>query len=323
MPRQLIYTSAARGLTPGQSGYCTVARSRDLREALIPKLEKLSYYTPESNHNPIICAHRFVEVRGTKFHVLTRVVDAGLDFTKRRSFLAHHLVFDPEELRDAATPAEIFLHWKGWLQNWHGDPQWLEDNRPLPTRARRESTIAKHDLWISGRDADRNDFLLLLVERGANWEIAFTNCFQPGDNPADFDIKAAWPNTPGYGAAQRLGAEFIRLAELPETPKSTAAPVAAETATVTAVKSPVQTASLRRVDFGDDRFWRRSLYSTWRARSGRPRPGSCAGRAKLRNWHARHPPARSADVGYAAKATHSGPGTRNANAGTARERSFH
>src|SRR5438067_10215903 len=76
MPQQLIYTSAPRGLLPGQSGYCTVARSRDLREGLVPKLEKLSYYTPEANHNPIICAHRTVELRGTKFHVLTRIVDA-------------------------------------------------------------------------------------------------------------------------------------------------------------------------------------------------------------------------------------------------------
>jgi hypothetical protein len=239
MPRQLIYTSAARGLTPGQSGYCTVARSRDLREALVPKLEKLSYYTPEQNHNPIVCAHRIVEVRGTKFHVLTRIVDAGLDFTKRRSFLAHHLVFDPEELRDAATPAEIFLHWKGWLQNWHGDPQWLEDNRPLPTRARRESTIAKYDLWISGHEADRNDFLPVLLARGANWEITFTNCFQPSDNPGDFDFKAAWPNTPGYQAAQRLGGEFIRLADLPETPKTMAAPVASAPATVAAAELTV------------------------------------------------------------------------------------
>ena len=76
MPRQLIYTSAPRGLTPGQSGYCTVARSRDLREALIPRIEKLSYYTPEANGGAgaVICAHRILDLRGTHFHVLSRIV---------------------------------------------------------------------------------------------------------------------------------------------------------------------------------------------------------------------------------------------------------
>src|SRR5688572_24659369 len=133
MPRQLIYTSAPRGLTPGQSGYCTVARSRDLREALIPRIEKLSYFTPEAAGSPVICAHRILDLRGTHFHVLSRIVDAGLDFTKRRSFLAHHLIFEPGELAASAWPAEIFLQWKGWVESWTGDPQWLEDNRPVPS----------------------------------------------------------------------------------------------------------------------------------------------------------------------------------------------
>jgi hypothetical protein len=227
MPRQLIYTSAPRGLTPGQSGYCTVARSRDLREALIPRLEKLSYYTPDPNHNPIICAHRVLDLRGTKFHVLSRIVDSGHDFTKRRRFLAHHLIFEPSELPNAPAPAEIFLKWKGWLDQWQGDPQWLEDNRPLPARAIPKSTVAKSDLWITGDETDRENFLRALVERGADWEITFTNCFQPGDDPVDFDIKAVWPKTPGYETAKRLDAHFIRLNELPLASKPQAVPAAA------------------------------------------------------------------------------------------------
>jgi hypothetical protein len=215
MPRQLIYTSVPRGLAPGQSGYCTVARSRDLREALIPRLEKLSYYTPEPNYNPIICAHRVIDLRGAKFHVLSRISDAGLDFTKRRSFLAHHLIFEPLELTGAAPPAEIFLRWKGWLQNWHGDPQWLEDNRPLPAPARCDFTLAKSDVWVTGNDADRKNFLHVLGDRGAAWDVTFTNDFQPSDNLTDFDIKAAWPSTPGCEAARRLGAAFISLDQLP------------------------------------------------------------------------------------------------------------
>src|ERR1051325_10551325 len=100
MPRQLIYTSVPRGLTPGQSGYCTVARSRELRDALIPRIEKLSYYTPEPNRNPIICAHRIIDIRGAKFHVLTRIVAAGPDFTKRSRFIAPHLIFQLSVISD-------------------------------------------------------------------------------------------------------------------------------------------------------------------------------------------------------------------------------
>jgi len=229
MPRQLIYTSAPRGLIPGQSGYCTVARSRDLREALIPRIEKLSYYTHEPNQRAVVCAHRILDLRGTKFHILSRIVDSGHDFTKRRGFLAHHLIFDPVEIASAATPAEIFANWKGWLDRWIGEPQWLEDNPPLPARENRPCTIAKCDAWITGDENDRTNFLPTLTRRGADWGITFTNYFQPGDNPNDFDIKAAWPNTTGYEAAKRLGASFIRLDELPQAAQLRTAPVASTT----------------------------------------------------------------------------------------------
>ena len=42
MPLQLIYTSAPRGVVAGRSGYCTVARSATLREAVTLQLEKWS-----------------------------------------------------------------------------------------------------------------------------------------------------------------------------------------------------------------------------------------------------------------------------------------
>jgi hypothetical protein len=215
MPRQLIYTSAPRGLTPGQSGYCAVARSRDLREALIPRLEKLSYYTPEPNSGPVVCAHRVVDLRGSKFHILTRIVDAGHDFTKRRSFLAHHLIFDATEIAAAASPAELFLKWNGWIERWESDPRWIEEDSIFPESKTGATSVAKCDVWVSGNERGRMNFLMSLVERGANWDVTFTNCFQPGDNPDDFDIKAAWPNTAGYEAAKRLGASFISLANLP------------------------------------------------------------------------------------------------------------
>jgi hypothetical protein len=227
MSWQLIYTSAPRGLTPGQSGYCTVARSRDLREALIPRLEKFSYYTPEPNRNPVICAHRIVELRGVRYHVLTRIVDAGLDFTKRRKFIAHHLVFGPAELANVPFPASIFLKWKGWLEHWEGDPQWLSDPAFFP-EPKPSGEIEATNAWITGDARDRENFLYSL--QGCSWDVTFTNCFQPGDHPADFRLRAIWPNTAGFEAAAKAGAEPIRLRDLKtaptrETPVPTAEPI--------------------------------------------------------------------------------------------------
>ena len=110
MPQQLIYTSAPRGLVAGRSGHCTVARSTAMREALMLQLEKLSYYQHLSlsggQERPIYSC-RIVDIRGSQYHVLSRIQDAGLDFTGRTNFLAHHLVFTPEEIRRLPSPPVI------------------------------------------------------------------------------------------------------------------------------------------------------------------------------------------------------------------------
>ena len=114
MPWQLIYTSAPRGLLSGQSGFCTVARSRDLREALVQRLEQISSYhylrvaeAATANRNPTVCAFRILDLRGSKYHVLTRILPCGLDFTARTNHLAHHLVFQADELAQLPSPAAI------------------------------------------------------------------------------------------------------------------------------------------------------------------------------------------------------------------------
>jgi len=83
MPKQLIYTSAPRGIVPGQSGYCTVARSAEMREPLMLRLEQLSYYQHLSlsggKERPI-SAYRIVDIRGTHFCKLNcLMVVSGFD----------------------------------------------------------------------------------------------------------------------------------------------------------------------------------------------------------------------------------------------------
>jgi hypothetical protein len=136
---------------------------------------------------------------------------------------------------------EIFLNWKGWLDQWVGEPQWLNDNRPLPARENHRCAIGKADVWVTGGENDRTNFLPMIVARGGDWGITFTNHFQPGDNSNDFDLKAAWPNSAGYETARRLGATFIRLDELPQASEPKAAPVIA--ATPKALETPARTLS--------------------------------------------------------------------------------
>src|ERR1700678_1533486 len=131
MPQQLIYTSAPRGLVAGRSGYCTVARSASMREGVTLRLEQFSYYhhlSLSGGKDHPISAYRIIDIRGARFHVLSRIRDAGLDFTGRTNFIAHHLVISPEEIASlSTTPAAILRDWSGWLDSWPREPQMLND----------------------------------------------------------------------------------------------------------------------------------------------------------------------------------------------------
>ena len=101
-----------------------------MREALVTQLEQLSYYQHHALTGGIerpIHAFRVLDVRGTRYFVLSRIQDAGLDFTKRTNFLAHHLTFTSEEIENFACPPLLFLHWDGWIQEWESDPELLEN----------------------------------------------------------------------------------------------------------------------------------------------------------------------------------------------------
>jgi hypothetical protein len=243
MAWQLIYTSAPRTLTAGQSGYGTVARHAEMREALVQRLEQLSYYsqgqstTDGSGLNPIIFAYRVLDVRGSKYHVLSRIQDAGLDFTKRTNHLAHHLVFEPQELDTLPSPTLIFLRWDRWCGEWREEPRWLSENDwgNLPRLPRYAPGVASQWQEIAG-DAGAAASLLesphasgcyLACDPGTEkrlaslwgetlrlldpegrfpsrcWQHTFTTCLQSEDQPLDFHWRGLCAGTPAWQAAQR------------------------------------------------------------------------------------------------------------------------
>ena len=251
MPWQLIYTSAPRGLASGQSGFCTVARSADLREAVALRLEQISSYhylqlpgASQSNFNPTISAYRILDVRGAKYYALTRLQPCGMDFTARTNHLAQHLVFQPDELTRLPSPAAILRHWDGWVTFWQGDPRFLDalsidsfNHIPEP------SWPAKGWLQSTG-DAGRAAGLLeseyvrgcyLLSPAGGeqsllelfcetlqlpnytgkyplrSWQHTFTTFLQGEDVSTDFQWRGCRENTPAWEQALRRSVPLIQL----------------------------------------------------------------------------------------------------------------
>lgn len=249
MPQQLIYTSAPRGVVAGRSGHCTVARSATLREALMLQLEKWSYYQHLSlsggRERPIFCC-RVMDLRGARYHVLTRIQDAGLDFTGRTNFLAHHLVFTPEEIRQFPAPPTILLYWPGWVQSWTKEPELLEREdwtslAALPAAAlpaknwqaltgdavhgyglleARAGTAFRVDRLPEAQILALFSESLELLElrdprrdfRASGWQYTFTTSLQEQDNPADFRWRCLHADNPA--ASRFAGPDCRELADI-------------------------------------------------------------------------------------------------------------
>src|SRR5438128_2260477 len=115
MSHELLYTSAPSGLKPGSKGFCTVAMTQGLSPQLADRLEALSAYrfafepgTVQAKSNPVAFAHWRVSVGSRTRSVLSRVADAGFDYSGRANKFAHHLVLDPDE-QVAPGPAWVAM----------------------------------------------------------------------------------------------------------------------------------------------------------------------------------------------------------------------
>jgi hypothetical protein len=128
MSQEIIYTSAPAGLKPGSRGFCTVAATRGIAKPLADQLEDLSGYRHlsaggdgPSAANPIVYSHLKLSIAGRAYHVLSRICDAGLDYSRRTNKLAHHVAVEPADLVPAG-PAAI-LTTPGFMATaWSGEP---------------------------------------------------------------------------------------------------------------------------------------------------------------------------------------------------------
>ena len=123
MPKELIFTSVPTGINPGSTGYCTVAKHKDIDRLLERELETISFYElMDVEYKPVVHAYRVLRINTGTFYVLSRISFSGSDHTGRTNYLAHNLIFDESEVMSMqASPADFFLDGKGWLSSWPAD----------------------------------------------------------------------------------------------------------------------------------------------------------------------------------------------------------
>jgi hypothetical protein len=132
--QEILYTSAPKGLKPGSRGFCTVVSSEGMARNLAERLEALSGYRhafgvhdENRNQNPINWSHTAMRIGGQEWHVLSRIADAGQDYSGRTNKLAHHIALDRNE-RPACGPARI-LQTSGVIT-----AEWNEQVEIIPCR---------------------------------------------------------------------------------------------------------------------------------------------------------------------------------------------
>lgn len=151
---ELIYTSAPRGLRASASGYTVVAQTTDIPAGLVSALEGLSQYRHRSvsanaddGVNPVMCGHYLLTVGYQRYHVLSRIVDSGLDYSGRGNFLAHHLATTDDRLPPGG-PGWVLNHTDVFLDRWDKAPETLSprghmragDSPAKPCRAWKSAT---------------------------------------------------------------------------------------------------------------------------------------------------------------------------------------
>ena len=168
MAQELHFTSSPRGIKPGAQGFCKVAATAGMPNALIEQLERLSVYRaafpagdPRYRLNPPVLSHRLLTIGGRNCHVLSRIGIAPPDYTGRTNFYAHHLVLGDNELLPEG-PAWL-LRAQGLMSSaWQGEPRIIPSPRVLPpTLSAPEAVIT----WQS-------------LTGDANWGLALADACQ-------------------------------------------------------------------------------------------------------------------------------------------------
>ena len=125
----LIYTSAPRLLEAGKTGFGTLARSKEMPQPLVAYIERLSTFDRAAGINTLVFYSMFRQ-GSLKYHVFSRVAEAGADYTGRTNHLAEHFAVEAgsteERALAASTPAAVLLALESmWHQAYKEQPSYL------------------------------------------------------------------------------------------------------------------------------------------------------------------------------------------------------
>jgi len=138
MSQEIVYTSAPQGLKTGSKGFCTVISTEGITDYFAERLEMLSGYrhafSPGDPKAPVNYSHLQIKVGRHSYHVLSRVCDAGFDYSQRSNKLAHHVALEASELVPAG-PAAVLASRGFCITKWDGKTKMLPQGR-LPTAQR-------------------------------------------------------------------------------------------------------------------------------------------------------------------------------------------
>jgi len=154
---EILYTSAPQGLKPGSRGFCTVVSTAGIAKNLAERLESFSGYRhafmaheAQADQNPVNYAHYHTTVGGRKYHVLSRIADAGLDYTQRSNKLAHHVALEPDEVGNApGGPAWVMAAEGFFVKQWDGQVRTLPAGR-RPTGSDRPAQLCQSWKGLTG-----------------------------------------------------------------------------------------------------------------------------------------------------------------------------
>jgi hypothetical protein len=128
MAGELVYTSVAKGLNRGESGFCVVARSANISPILLNRLEAMSGYRelfsaiePRANENPVNFTNTLIVCGKERFKVISRIGFAGLDYSGRSNKIADHLILTEAEWTNAG-PAELLATNELFYTKWDSPP---------------------------------------------------------------------------------------------------------------------------------------------------------------------------------------------------------
>jgi hypothetical protein len=130
---ELLYTSVPKGLKPGAKGYCTVLTTEGIPSALLERLEGYCGYrhlfSPGSPDNPEAFGHRILNLAGNTWHILSRVADAGSDYSGRSNLIGHFMAISEDELKGISAGPTSFMMSDGFFRTvLEGEPRRVSES---------------------------------------------------------------------------------------------------------------------------------------------------------------------------------------------------